>query len=161
MNALRNHVARYEQPDDRINTEKLRRAEQIFISMFDNAEDGILIADVETKKILVGNKSICRMLGYSQDEIENLSIMEFHPSDRLPYVIEQFEKQARRELTLAKDIPLLRKDGSILYADINSFPIKRLGLPAEIGDLVVFLCSDRAAYITGASFDINGGDLMM
>lgn len=48
-----------------------------------------------------------------------------------------------------------------LIAYINSFPIRRLGLPEEIGDLVVFLCSDRAAYITGASFDINGGDLMM
>jgi NAD(P)-dependent dehydrogenase (short-subunit alcohol dehydrogenase family) len=48
-----------------------------------------------------------------------------------------------------------------LTAYINSFPIRRLGLPEEIGDLVVFLCSDHAAYITGASFDINGGDLMM
>lgn len=48
-----------------------------------------------------------------------------------------------------------------LAAYINSFPIRRLGLPEEIGDLVVFLCSDRAAYVTGASFDINGGDLMI
>lgn len=44
---------------------------------------------------------------------------------------------------------------------INSFPIRRLGLPVEIGDLVVFLCSDKASYITGASIDINGGDLMI
>lgn len=44
---------------------------------------------------------------------------------------------------------------------IDSFPIKRLGTPNEVGDLVVFLASDKAAYITGASIDINGGDLMM
>jgi NAD(P)-dependent dehydrogenase (short-subunit alcohol dehydrogenase family) len=44
---------------------------------------------------------------------------------------------------------------------LKSFPISRLGLPDEIGDLVVFLCSDKAAYITGASIDINGGDLMI
>lgn len=44
-------------------------------------------------------------------------------------------------------------------AFINSFPIQRLGLPEEIGDLVVFLCSEKASYITGASVDINGGDL--
>jgi NAD(P)-dependent dehydrogenase (short-subunit alcohol dehydrogenase family) len=48
-----------------------------------------------------------------------------------------------------------------LSAFVNSFPIKRLGRPEEIGDLVVFLCSDGAAYITGASIDINGGDLMI
>lgn len=44
---------------------------------------------------------------------------------------------------------------------IESFPIKRIGTPEEVGDLVVYLCSPKAAYITGASIDINGGDLMM
>jgi NAD(P)-dependent dehydrogenase (short-subunit alcohol dehydrogenase family) len=44
---------------------------------------------------------------------------------------------------------------------VNSFPIQRIGLPEEVGDLVVFLCSERASYITGASIDINGGDLMI
>ena len=43
----------------------------------------------------------------------------------------------------------------------NSFPISRLGAPEEVADLVTFLCSDKAAYITGASLDINGGDLMI
>ncbi len=43
----------------------------------------------------------------------------------------------------------------------NSFPISRLGAPEEVADLVTFLCSDKAAYITGASIDINGGDLMI
>lgn len=44
---------------------------------------------------------------------------------------------------------------------IESFPIQRTGKPEEVGDLVVFLCSDKASYITGASLDINGGDLMI
>lgn len=41
------------------------------------------------------------------------------------------------------------------------FPIARLGEPSEVAELVAFLASDRAAYITGASLDINGGDLMI
>ena len=45
------------------------------------------------------------------------------------------------------------------YAE--SFPIPRLGEPDEVAELVAFLASDRAAYITGASLDINGGDLMI
>ena len=45
------------------------------------------------------------------------------------------------------------------YADI--FPAKRLGQPSEVADLVAFLASDQASYITGASIDINGGDLMV
>jgi NAD(P)-dependent dehydrogenase (short-subunit alcohol dehydrogenase family) len=43
----------------------------------------------------------------------------------------------------------------------QGFPIPRLGLPEEVADLVAFLATDRAAYITGASLDINGGDLMI
>jgi NAD(P)-dependent dehydrogenase (short-subunit alcohol dehydrogenase family) len=43
----------------------------------------------------------------------------------------------------------------------RSFPISRLGRPEEVAALVAFLCSDEAAYITGASLDINGGDLMV
>jgi 3-oxoacyl-[acyl-carrier protein] reductase len=43
----------------------------------------------------------------------------------------------------------------------SSFPIERLGRPDEVGELVAFLCSERAGYITGAALDINGGDLMV
>jgi len=52
-------------------------------------------------------------------------------------------------------------DQSKQDAYAQSFPISRLGRPEEVADLVAFLASDRAAYITGASVDINGGDLMI
>ncbi len=43
----------------------------------------------------------------------------------------------------------------------SSYPIPRLGAPREVADLVCFAASENAGYITGASLDINGGDLMM
>lgn len=52
-------------------------------------------------------------------------------------------------------------DDNRVRAYAESFPISRLGTPDEVAELVAFLCSDRAAYITGASLDINGGDLMI
>ncbi len=36
-------------------------------------------------------------------------------------------------------------------------PVGRLGLPEEFGDLVAFLCSERAAYLTGAVIPLDGG----
>jgi NAD(P)-dependent dehydrogenase (short-subunit alcohol dehydrogenase family) len=42
-----------------------------------------------------------------------------------------------------------------------SYPVPRLGTSLEVADLICFAASEAAGYITGASFDINGGDLMM
>jgi len=43
----------------------------------------------------------------------------------------------------------------------GGFPIQRLGAPNEVADLICFLGSERAGYVTGAAFDITGGDLMV
>lgn len=43
---------------------------------------------------------------------------------------------------------------------LAQIPVGRYGEPAEIADLVDFLVSDRAAYINGATVDINGGWVM-
>jgi 3-oxoacyl-[acyl-carrier protein] reductase len=42
-------------------------------------------------------------------------------------------------------------------ADLAAIPLRRLGTPREIGDLVAFLCSDRAAYISGTVIPVDGG----
>ena len=43
----------------------------------------------------------------------------------------------------------------------SSYPVPRLGTALEVADLICFAASEAAGYITGASLDINGGDLMM
>jgi len=42
-------------------------------------------------------------------------------------------------------------------SDLAAIPLRRLGTPREIGDLVAFLCSDRAAYVTGTLITVDGG----
>ena len=41
--------------------------------------------------------------------------------------------------------------------DLAAIPLGRLGTPREIGDLVAFLCSERAAYISGTLIPVDGG----
>ena len=43
---------------------------------------------------------------------------------------------------------------------INNIPIKRIGVPDDISSLTKFLASDKASYITGQTFHINGGMFM-
>jgi NAD(P)-dependent dehydrogenase (short-subunit alcohol dehydrogenase family) len=36
-------------------------------------------------------------------------------------------------------------------------PLKRMGTPEEIAEMVAWLCSDRASYVTGAAYNVDGG----
>jgi 3-oxoacyl-[acyl-carrier protein] reductase len=52
--------------------------------------------------------------------------------------------------------------GSLEHAEEDArvnVPAGRLGDPAEYGDLVAFLCSERAAYLTGTVIPLDGGML--
>ena len=44
---------------------------------------------------------------------------------------------------------------------LSRTPLRRLGTPKEIGDVVAFLCSDKASYITGETIYVDGGRLGM
>lgn len=113
--------------------EDLRQSEERFRAIFDNSNDGILLADMENKRFFIGNDRICQMLGYSPDEIKGMGVMDIHPPADLPYVVDQFEKQARREIAVSKDLPVKRKDGRVFYADVNSYPITLAGKTYLVG----------------------------
>jgi 3-oxoacyl-[acyl-carrier protein] reductase len=61
------------------------------------------------------------------------------------------------------DTELTRESASpeALRTLAESYPVPRLGTDREVADLICFAASEQAGYITGASLDINGGDLMM
>jgi acetoacetyl-CoA reductase len=54
-----------------------------------------------------------------------------------------------------KMVMAIRED--VLKGIIDSIPMKRLAKPEEIGALCSYLASESAAYMTGATLNINGG----
>jgi 3-oxoacyl-[acyl-carrier protein] reductase len=42
-------------------------------------------------------------------------------------------------------------------SDLASIPLRRLGEPREVGDVICFLASDRASYVTGTVIPVDGG----
>lgn len=117
-------VQYYEDITERLEAEhKEKEAEERFRQIFDQANDGILVATTSDKRFVMANKTVCNLLGYTEEEILKLGVMDIHPKEDLAYVIEQFEKQAEKEFRLAENLPVQRKDGSVFYADVNSSPI--------------------------------------
>jgi NAD(P)-dependent dehydrogenase (short-subunit alcohol dehydrogenase family) len=48
----------------------------------------------------------------------------------------------------------MRRRGEAILAQI---PSHRMGRPEEIAEMVVWLCSERASYVTGAAYNVDGG----
>ena len=111
----------------------LRESEDKFRSIFEQATDGIMIADVETRKNIEANNAICVMLGYTREELVGLRVDDIHPKNDLPAIQEAFQKQLRGEISLASEVPMLRKDGSIIYADINATRVMLGGKQCLVG----------------------------
>lgn len=44
-----------------------------------------------------------------------------------------------------------------MEAMLATIPLKRIGKPEEVSAAVVFLASEEASYITGATFYVDGG----
>jgi PAS domain S-box-containing protein len=113
--------------------ESLRESEARFRAVFEQAMDGLLLADVETKRFSLPNPRMCQMLGYSAEEIEKLSVADIHPGEDLPWVSEIFARQAAGETGLASEVPIRRKDGSVFYADISSRSLEVGGRKCLLG----------------------------
>ncbi|HPQ80868.1 MAG TPA: PAS domain-containing protein [bacterium] len=100
--------------------ETLRESEARYRALFDGAAEGILVADLQMKQFRYANPALCRMFGYTEEELTRLGVADTHPKGSLDHVLAEFEAQARGEKTLATDLPCLRKDGTMFYADVSA-----------------------------------------
>lgn len=102
---------------------KQRESEQRFKILFEGANDGMILADTKTRMFYMCNRAMSEMLGYEPDEIKRIRIDDIHPKDALPLVLDQFRKQVAKEISIAENLPVKRKNGSIFYADIVATPL--------------------------------------
>lgn len=100
--------------------ESLRESEERYKNLFKANVDGILIVDVMTRKFRYANPAICRILGYSEEELLRMGVADIHPKDSLEQVSAEFEAQVSGAKTIANDLPCVRKDGQIISVSINA-----------------------------------------
>ncbi|GGT36733.1 SDR family NAD(P)-dependent oxidoreductase [Nonomuraea spiralis] len=62
------------------------------------------------------------------------------------------------------DTPMLRRvseaEPGLVDKIARGIPLRRLGTPADVAGLIAYLCTDRAAYITGQTLSVSGGVTM-
>ncbi len=61
-----------------------------------------------------------------------------------------------RELEAARQ-RLARLEGERKAQLIAGVPVGRNGNVADVADLITYLCREESGYITGATYDVNGG----
>ena len=114
-------------------TAELTKANDELRAIYDGMGDGLLVADIETRQFVRGNASICRMLGYSEDELLSLAVKDIHPEADLPFVVGQFQALADGTLSVSEEIPVLRKDGTVFYAVVSQGRVTRSGRRCVVG----------------------------
>lgn len=124
---LRSHITLFERAEREIIYGKSQKPKQWFRKTFDNITEGVLLIDLENKRIIAGNKMIRRMLGYRVEETINLEITDICLPENPYHLIEQFEIQADGDLVFRKDVPFKREDGDFLHADIISIALTSSG----------------------------------
>jgi PAS domain S-box-containing protein len=96
----------------------LRDSEEKFRIIFEDSPQGIIAIDIETHRLLYANPAACRMFQHSEEEFLSLEIADLHPKDSLGHVLAEFESQMRGNKPISIEVPCLRKDGTIFFADI-------------------------------------------
>jgi PAS domain S-box-containing protein len=134
-----NQLRRQVEQSQRIETERkkteeaLRDSQARYKAIFETAREGILVAEIETRRFRYANPAICKMLGYTEDELGQMSVSDIHLKEHLALISQYFEAQVRGELILAHNVPCLRKNGTIFYADINSTSVVIDQRPCNVG----------------------------
>ncbi len=113
--------------------EVLRQTRDEVLAIYDAMVDGLLIADTETKRFLRANSAICAMLGYSEEELLKLSVVDIHPAEKRQEALAAFEDQVHGRARVACDMPVLRRDGTIFDADISCSVLTYRGRLALLG----------------------------
>ena len=103
--------------------EALRQGRDEFQMIYDNMLEGCVITDIETKRFMRVNAAMCKMLGYSEEELLSMSVTDIHRAGEGADALARIQARAEGNVQEFRNVSVLRKDGSVFYADIigNTF----------------------------------------
>jgi PAS domain S-box-containing protein len=116
-------------------TAEHRASEARFRVLFEQSADGIVVADAEYWTIDFVNPAICSMLGYHPEDLMGLPVVDIFPENSRTQIESELVAIARGKKVSIFDVPCLRKDRQISFADISAVSIQIDGKSSIVGFL--------------------------
>ncbi len=113
--------------------DQLRESQARFRDVFSTVRDGILVADIANRRLVMANPAIANMLGRSSEELVGMSIQDIHPADDLEDILATFGAMTEGRLDHALDIRMLRADRTVLFVDVAARSTTLSGRPCLVG----------------------------
>jgi len=104
--------------DSAVRTAKLNDNEERYRAVVEQTSEGLILADIDTLRVIECNEAFARMLGYSVAEVLNLTAYDFVAEDREAITARALGLRSG-ELAPTAERNFRRKDGSILETEIN------------------------------------------
>jgi PAS domain S-box-containing protein len=114
--------------------EALAKYEEELQAVYDGMVDGVMIVDIQSKQISRVNAAVCKLLGFSENELLKLSIDGIYSKTLTTRQTDFIERAVQRNLPITENVPIFRKEGAIVYVDAAHKQVVFRGKPS----LVVF-----------------------
>ena len=101
--------------------------------LIENSLDGIIVSDIDNKCFVMANSVMKNWLGYTNDEFSKILPKDIHPIEIKDYINQQFEQFGKGSTNFIRELPVLRKDGTIFYADLSGIQYSLLDRTLVLG----------------------------
>ena len=123
--------------------EELKASEQKFREIFETANEGIWILDVNGR-VEIANKRMAEMLGYSVPELVGKAKVDFIFPEDVEYIRQLFEDRRRGQISIV-EVRFRRKDGQPIWTLLSARPLFRDGKFAGALDMFTDISARKTA----------------
>ena len=113
--------------------EALAASETRYRALFENAAEGIIAIDPDSKRFQFFNPALCAMFGYAPDEFGRLTLADIHPKEALEKLLDEIRTLTSGTPLVSPATPCLRKDGTPFVADVHGSLIEIAGRKVIFG----------------------------
>lgn len=111
----------------------LQRSEHQFRALVEQSPVGLVLAERASRKIAYANPAFCELFGYAEDEVSALTVGVLHSAGSRREVLAQWDERAQASQRFDQALSCLRKDRSLVYAEVGVAPAQVNGVEQTIG----------------------------